>query len=35
MPYIGEASNPFGLDDFLKQIGEEDFDRLRDINDTY
>jgi hypothetical protein len=32
MPYIGEASNPFGLDDFLKQIGEEDFDRLRKIN---
>ena len=32
MPYIGEASNPFGLDDFLEQIGEEDFERLREIN---
>jgi len=33
MPYIGEASNPFGLDDFLRQIREEDYQRLRDIND--
>ncbi len=32
MAYIGEASNPFGLDDFLEQIGEEDFERLREIN---
>jgi len=33
MPYIGEASNPFGLDDFLKQIGEEDFKRWREIKE--
>jgi hypothetical protein len=31
MPYIGEASNPFGLADFLEQIGKEDFERLRGI----
>lgn len=32
MPYAGQMSNPLGASDFLSQIGEQDYEQLREVH---